>query len=187
MDVKQLLSFLHAVEPLKYNTRHSWTSSGRQESVAEHSWRLALMAYLVKDEFPQADIDKVILMCLVHDLGEAVTGDIPAFYKEEQHRSVERKAVHALLDPLPSPFREELSQLFQEMEAQQTVEAKLYKALDKMECLIQHNEADIKTWLDLEYSENLVYGAQETAFSPYTQALRKEINQNSLDKAAAKQ
>ena len=79
MEIRAFLDFLSIAEKMKCNTRHSYTSSGRHESVAEHSWRLALMAYLVKDEFPDADIDKVIRMCLFHDMGEAVTGDIPAF------------------------------------------------------------------------------------------------------------
>lgn len=70
MYIKQLIKFMSIAEKLKNNTRHSWTSDGRQESVAEHSWRLSLMAYLVKDEYPDADINKVILMCICHDLGK---------------------------------------------------------------------------------------------------------------------
>ena len=79
MDSRAFLDFLKVAEKLKCNTRHSYTSSGRCESVAEHSWRLAVMAYFVRDEFPEADIDKVIQMCIFHDMGEAITGDIPAF------------------------------------------------------------------------------------------------------------
>lgn len=79
MDVRQLLNALHVAERLKDTTRHCDTSGGRRESVAEHSWRLALMAYLMRDEFPEADMDKVVQMCLIHDLGEAFTGDIPSF------------------------------------------------------------------------------------------------------------
>ena len=79
MDPRRLIEIMSVAEKLKNNTRHSWTSSNRQESVAEHSWRLSLMAYFVKDEFPEADISKVILMCIFHDLGEAITGDIPSF------------------------------------------------------------------------------------------------------------
>ena len=81
MEARTVLDFLDIAEKLKCNTRHSWTSSGRHESVAEHTCRLCMFAWLVKDEFPDCDIDKVIKMCLFHDLGEAVTGDIPAFVK----------------------------------------------------------------------------------------------------------
>ena len=81
MEAKKLLEILSVAEQLKCRTRHCDTSSGRRESVAEHSWRVALMAMLMEDEFPELDIDKVIRMCLIHDLGEAFTGDIPVFDK----------------------------------------------------------------------------------------------------------
>ena len=77
MDVRSFLNALHIAERLKDTTRHSYTSKGRHESVAEHSWRIALMAFFLRDEFPEADMDKVMRMCLIHDLGEAFTGDIP--------------------------------------------------------------------------------------------------------------
>ena len=144
------------------NTRHSWTSTHRQESVAEHSWRLSMMAYFVQDEFPEADIQKVILMCIFHDLGEAITGDIPAFLKTSKD------------------YQKKLTNLFQEMNDLVTLESKIYKALDKMEAIIQHNEADISTWLPLEYELNLSYGSDEVKFSPYMENLKKEINNDSL-------
>ena len=109
MEIRALLDFLCIAEKLKCNTRHSYTSSGRHESVAEHSWRLALMAYLVKDEFPGTDIDKVIRMCLFHDMGEAVTGDIPAFEKTNQDEAVEDRAVSRLLEQLQEPYHKEVS------------------------------------------------------------------------------
>ena len=52
MEIRRLLDFLKTAEQLKCNTRHSYTSSGRLESVAEHSWRLALMAMLVLSIIP---------------------------------------------------------------------------------------------------------------------------------------
>ena len=97
MEIREFLDFLAVAEKLKCNTRHSWTSSGRHESVAEHSWRLALMAYLLKDEFPEVDISRVIVMGLLHDLGEAVTGDIPAFEKTKKDEAVELDAIGTLL------------------------------------------------------------------------------------------
>lgn len=182
MDIRTYLHFLSAAEKLKCNTRHSYTSSGRRESVAEHSWRLALMAYLVKDEFADVDIDKVILMCLFHDMGEAVTGDIPAFEKTDEHRRVEGRAVDGLLEELPVPCREEVKGLFAEMEALESREAKLYKALDKLEALIQHNEADISTWIPLEYDLQMTYGERECSFDEYIHALREQVREDSRQK-----
>lgn len=186
MDVRSFITFMGAMERLKDNTRHSWTSGGRRESVAEHSWRLALMAYLMKDEYPDLDMDKVIRMCLIHDMGEAVTGDIPTFEKTEDHRTAERMALNNLLDTLPEPWPCELKTLFDEMEALETPEAKLYKSLDRMEAILAHNEAHISTWIPLEYDLNLVYGVKEAAFSPYTKALRQamvEDTQKKIDDA----
>lgn len=182
MEHTQLIHFLNVIEKLKCNTRHSWTSSGRQESVAEHSWRLAVMAMLCADEFPNADIDKVVKMCLIHDFGEAITGDIPAFHKTAAHEAEEDQAIHTLLSMLPDPAKNELTVLFDEMHAMATEEAKLYKALDNMETLISHNEADISTWIPLEYTENLTYGEKNTKWSPWLKQLKETINQESIQK-----
>lgn len=86
MESKNLLEVLHVAERLKDATRHCYTSKGRHESVAEHSWRAALMAYFLRDEFPEADMGKVMLMCILHDLGESFTGDIPPLTKHKQMR-----------------------------------------------------------------------------------------------------
>ncbi len=182
MEDRTLLDFLARAEKLKCNTRHSWTSSDRHESVAEHSWRLVLMAYLMKDEFPDTDIAKVMLMCAVHDLGEAVTGDIPAFEKTKADEQVEEKAVAGLFDALPEPYHAELTQLFAEMEERKTPEAKLYKALDKLEALIQHNEAKLSTWLPLEYDLQMTYGGKECSFCTYMEHLRETVREDSRGK-----
>ena len=158
MNHRSYIDFLNLIEKLKCNTRHSFTSSGRQESVAEHSFRLAVMAMLCADEYPTVDINKVIKMCLIHDFGEAITGDIPAFLKTDEDEKNEENAIKELLSNLPSTQKNELLTLFDEMKDMKTDEAKLYKSLDNIEALISHNEADISTWLPREYEENLTYG-----------------------------
>ena len=175
MDARALIAFLRVMERLKDAPRHCWTTGGRRESVAEHSWRVALMAMLVADEFPEADIDRVIRMCLVHDIGEAITGDIPTFVKTDADRAVEGREVEALIGGLPEPWPGTLGALFAEMEAQQTLEAKLCKALDRMEAIQSHNESDPATWLPLEYELNLTYGEANAAFHPYLKSLRAEM------------
>ena len=175
MQIQGLIEFMGVIEKLKCNTRHSWTSSGRRESVAEHSWRLAVLAMLCADEYPDLDMDKVIRMCLVHDLGEALTGDVPSFEKTEQNEMTEAEAWSTLLSLLPEPYASEFGALYAEMEAKQTPEAQLYKALDNMEAVLSHNEASLDTWIPLEYTLNLTYGEENAAFSPYTQALRAAL------------
>lgn len=182
MDTKLFLEILKTTEKLKCNTRHSWTSSGRRESVAEHSWQLALMALLVQDEFPNADINKVIHMCLIHDLGEAITGDIPAFEKTNEHEEIEKKSLMEWISSFPEPYRQRFIELYEEMEALQTEEAKIYKALDKMEAVIQHNRADIFTWIPLEYELQFTYGKEQVEFSDYLKNLKKEIDHQTRDK-----
>ena len=182
MEPRAYIDFLNQIEKLKCNTRHSWTSSGRRESVAEHSWRLAVMAMLCADEYPSLDIGRVVSMCLLHDLGEAVTGDIPAFWKTEENERDERAAIGQLLSCLPSGIRQEWSALFDEMEARQTPEARLYKSLDNLETLISHNEAALSTWLPREHSENLTYGDENCAWSDWTVRLKEEIRSDSLKK-----
>ena len=182
MEPKVLLSILHQAEKLKCVTRHCDTSSGRRESVAEHSWRLALMAMLVGDAFPHLQMDKVIRMCLIHDLGEAFTGDIPTFEKTADDERIEDQLLDQWVSSLPEPLRGDMQALYAEMNARQTQEAKIYKALDSLEAVIQHNESDISTWIPHEYDLNLTYGADKAAFSPYLTALRSEIKADTIRK-----
>lgn len=184
MESRSLLRALGVAERLKDETRHCYTSKGRHESVAEHSWRLALMAYFVSDEFAELDMDKVIKMCLIHDLGESFIGDIPTFEKCEQDEALEEQLLLQWVQSLPEPFCSEMRALYQEMAARETQEAKLYKALDNLEAVIQHNESDISTWQPNEYSLNLTYADDKVAFSPYLTALREQIRQDTKDKIA---
>ena len=184
MQPSELISFLGIIEKLKCNTRHSWTSSGRHESVAEHSWRLAVIAMLLKDEFPDIDNEKVIKMCLIHDFGEAITGDIPSFNKKTSDEKHEDNEVDKLIDTLPETQRIEISALFSEMREMKTTEAKLVKALDKLEAVISHNDADLSTRIPLEYELNLIYGEDECKDFDYLVKLRKILKDISLNKIA---
>ena len=182
MEPRRLIEVMALAEQMKNQTRHSWTSGGRHESVAEHSWRLGVLAYFVKDEFPEADMERVMLMCLFHDIGEAFTGDVPAFEKDERHEKEEERQVRKWIGELPEPYGAELGELFEEMKAKRTLEAKIYKALDRLEALIQHNEADISTWLPLEYDLQLTYGEKDVSFSSYLKELRRQVNLDSIEK-----
>lgn len=124
MDWQKFLDFLALAEKLKCRTRHCTNSQGDPETVAEHSWRAALMAQLLAPEFPGVDTGKVIRMCLIHDLGEAVTGDIPTFRKTQADEAVEDRAVQDILTLLPKETREECSALFDEMAHLETPEAR---------------------------------------------------------------
>ncbi len=182
MEAQELLKALRVAERLKDATRHCYTSGGRQESVAEHSWRMSLMAYLIKDKFPEANMDKVIQMCLIHDLGEAFTGDIPTFIKTQDDRNNEETLLYSWVRTLPAPYDKEMLLLYQEMAEQKTIEAKLYKAIDSLEALTQHNESDISTWSENEYDLNLFYADDRVNFSLFLKELRQLIREETVEK-----
>ncbi|MBS5111456.1 MAG: HD domain-containing protein [Coprobacillus cateniformis] len=182
METRKLLDILDIGERLKDATRHCYTSQGRRESVAEHSWRCALMAYFLKDEFPQVDMNKVITMCIIHDLGEVFTGDIPTFDKTQEDEKKEEDLLNDWLKSLPKKYSLDMIALFDEMTKRETIEAKLFKAIDSLEALIQHNESDLKTWSENEYELNKVYADDKVAFSKYLTELREEVRKDTIEK-----
>ena len=144
-----------------------------------------MFAWLVEDAFPECDSDRVMKMCLLHDMGEAVTGDVPAFEKKEEDRMTEKDAIYQIAEVLPDKKRKEFLMLLEELEASETMEAKIVHALDKMEAIIQHNEASIDTWVPLEYDLQLTYGQEQAKAHPYLERLRELIRQDTLDKIDA--
>ena len=176
MTPKEYLDILHTAERLKDTMRHSATSGGRVESVGEHSWRVSLMAFLLKDVFPDADIDKVIRMCLIHDLGECFTGDIPVFAKTDADTKKEDQMLREWVGTFPGQTADEMNALYDEMDALETTEAKI------LEALIQHNEAPISTWEDHEYSLQQTYAWPNVEFSKWLKELREEVLKDTLDK-----
>lgn len=182
MEAEKLLEAMAVAGRLKDAVRHCETSGGRRESVAEHCWRMTLMAYFVSDEFPEADTLKLLKMCLIHDLGEAFTGDIPVFEKTGEDEKREQRLLAGWTKGLPEPFRSEMAGLYEEMRRRESLEAKICKALDCLEALIQHNESDIGTWLPLEYDLQMTYGNDKTAFSEYMAKLRELVREDSREK-----
>jgi putative hydrolase of HD superfamily len=76
-DIKGALDFLRSAEKLKDVLRSGYTSGGRPESTPEHTWRLCLMVIVFANALGDIDIAKLLKICIVHDLGEALSGDIP--------------------------------------------------------------------------------------------------------------
>ena len=179
MTSEELLNILKIAARLKTNTRHCYTDKDRKESVADHSWRISLMAMLLDgiEEYKDFDMNKVIRMCLIHDLGEAFTGDIPTFLKSDEDTKIEDDLFDRWVEGFPSPQREEWQGLLAEMGALETREARLYKALDKMEAIIAHNESDIATWLPSNTTFSTPTGPKNIQFSPYLKELRKAVDQ----------
>jgi len=176
-ELAGVLDFLRAAEGLKTAVRSGYTSTGEPESVAEHTWRLCLMALVLAPSFPGVDFARLVRICVVHDLGEAVGGDVPA--PEQARRAAagetgkadaERRDLVALLAPLPAALRDEIAGLWDEYEAATTPEARLAKALDKLETILQHTQG--RNPPDFDYGFNLTYGRQYTAGHPVLEAAR---------------
>ncbi|SCX84925.1 putative hydrolases of HD superfamily [Butyrivibrio hungatei] len=182
MNPRDYLEILHVAERLKDTPRHCTTTKQRTESVAEHSWRISLMAFLLRHEFPDIDINRVVDMCLIHDLGECFTGDIPTFIKSDADREVEDSLLIQWVRSLPEKLSGDFADLYKEMDAQETKEAKLYKALDKLEALIQHNESPLDTWSENEFELNKTYAFDTVAFSSWLTELREAVLEDTMRK-----
>jgi putative hydrolase of HD superfamily len=155
-DLSSILDFLRAAESLKTATRSGWTTAGDRESVAEHTWRLCLMAMVLHPEFPDIDFAKLVKICIVHDLGEAIGGDIPAPEQAKRGASKsgdERRDLITLLAPLPLAQQAEILALWDEYETAASPEARLAKGLDKLETILQHTQG--KNPPDFDYRFNL--------------------------------
>lgn len=188
-DLDGILAFLRAAEALKRTGRSAHTSAGEQESVAEHSWRLCLMALVLGPSIAGINIERLIKICLVHDLGEAIGGDIPA--PEQARRRThdptasktadERHALLQLTATLPEPRGAEIVFLWDEYEQAVTPEARLAKALDKLETILQHTQGQNPAGFD--YRFNLGYGREYTSDQPLLVALRKILDEETERRA----
>jgi putative hydrolase of HD superfamily len=190
-DLAGTLEFLRTTERLKTTYRSGFTSDGRHESVAEHTWRICMMAMVLSPHFPDVDVARLMKICVVHDLGEVIGGDVPA---PEQARRLaanpsaakaadERRDLLTLLAPLPSAQRDDIVSLWDEYEAASTPEARLAKALDKLETIMQHTQGDNPP--DFDYRFNLGYGRRYTADHPVIVALRATLDADTERRASA--
>lgn len=182
MNSKEVINFIKEMEKMKCNTRHCWTSTGRHESVAEHSWRLAIFALVISFHIPEVNFLKLIVMCLIHDLGEAITGDIPTFEKTEEDKAKEKQAVEILLQMLDGEVKQCFTEILGELEDNKSKEAKICHALDRLEGIIQHNESNIDTWLPIEYELQLTYGVEESKCSSFLLECRNMLKEETLTK-----
>ena len=174
-EIEGTLAFLAMAEKLKDTLRTGHTTAGRSESTAEHSWRLCLMA-LVLGERLGVDTGRLLGICLVHDLAEALTGDIPATAARADNgkAAAERAALATLTAPLPDATRGAISALWEDYETGATREGRIAKGLDKLETILQHAQGLNPPGFDLAY--NLDYGRAATDADPLLAALRARLD-----------
>jgi putative hydrolase of HD superfamily len=182
-ELDGILAFLRAAERLKTVTRSGWTSTGEAESVAEHTWRLCLMAMVLYGRAEDIDLARLLKMCLIHDLGEAIGGDVPAPLQVtgSPKAGQERADLLSLVEPLPAAVQREILELWDEYEAASSPEAKLAKGLDKLETILQHTQG--RNPDDFDYTFNLDYGQRYTAADPVLAALRSRLDEVTAQRA----
>lgn len=184
-----ILKFLHAAEKLKCELRHSWTSSGRRESVADHSWRVALMALALSSRL-RLDTEKCLKMALLHDIGEIYSGDSHALKASEASEAAERAGVQKLLEKISDRrLRKEIGGILEEFENLGSREARFVRLLDKLEVLIQHNEAPFRTWNGIEKKHEYGMAGKHAEKFGFLQQLARLIDRETgtkLRKAGAK-
>jgi putative hydrolases of HD superfamily len=183
--LKNIITFVQELELIKDTLRTAYTSKQRRESTAEHSFRLAMLAITLEDEFPDYNIEKVLKLCLIHDLGEIYAGDIPAIVTVDKDVKLEteRVAIKKLDSMLPHKNSVKLTALWEEYNACETNEAKLVKALDKIETIIQHNQGANPPNFDYEF--NLEYGKEYCNFNETIIALRELVDLSTNEKCSS--
>jgi putative hydrolase of HD superfamily len=183
-ELTGILEFLRRAEALKSTVRSAWTAAGTPETTAAHTWRLCLMAMVLANSFPDVDHARLIRMLLVHDLAEAVSGDVPAPAQvgAPSKSDGERRDLQALVASLPAGVRDEILQLWEEYEAAITREAQVAKALDKLETILQHTQGANPA--DFDYAFNLTYGVSHTARVSELQSMRDVLGAATRARAA---
>ena len=183
-DLQGCLTFLREAERLKSVLRSAHTSTGRQESTAEHSWRLCLMAMVFESEWATLDTAKLLKLCVLHDLGEALHGDVPAVLQDQtpNKSAVERADLQTLMQTLPQPLFDSFMALWEEYENASSPEARIVKGLDKLETILQHNQGVNPPGFD--YAFNLDYGSKYMGAHPLLQQIRAQVDADTRERQA---
>ena len=182
--MSNIYSFIHAAEKLKNELRHSYTSEKRRESVAEHSWRLCLMTEVLSSGIHGLFRDKCLKMALIHDLPEIIAGDSYQLdlIKRAGKYEREKEAISRLAHLLPEDTGKEFIDLWVEFEQGETPEARFVRLLDRLEVLIQHNEAGIPTWVQEEKDIHYGMAAMHAARWGYLAEFAAEIDEETKEK-----
>ncbi len=189
--LEKQLAFALEIDKVKNIFRQTHLSGhGRNENDAEHSWHMAVMAYLLREySNEKVDIGKVMLMCLIHDIVEIDAGDTYAYDTEglQTQKARENAAKERIFSILPQEQKEEMIALFDEFEAFETAEAKFARAMDNLQPLLLNNSNDGDDWRDHQVTLEQVYQRQsktrlgsEKLFEVTDQLLKENVKKGSL-------
>ena len=162
--IEKQLAFALEIDKVKNVLRQTHLSGhGRRENDSEHSWHMALMAYLLREYAnEQVDISKVMLMCLIHDIVEIDAGDTYAYDTEnlKTQKQREDQAKERIFSMLPDEQKTEFIALFDEFEAYETAESKFAHAMDNLQPLILNNSNNGADWREQGVCAEQVYARQ---------------------------
>lgn len=162
--IEKQLAFSLEIDKVKNIFRQTHLSgNGRNKNDAEHSWHMAIMAYLLR-EYSNEDIDiaKVMLMCLIHDIVEIDAGDTYAYDAEalQSQKAREDAAKQRIFAILPEEQAQELIALFDEFEEYETAESKFAHAMDNIQPLILNNSNNGGDWREHDVTVEQIYKRQ---------------------------
>jgi len=162
--IEKQLAFALEIDKVKNVFRQtSLSGKVRKENDAEHSWHMAVMAYLLREYAnEEVDILKVIMMCLIHDVVEIDAGDTYCYDEEGLKTQKEREeaAKIRIFSLLPEEQAKEMMALFDEFEAYETPESKFAHAMDNLQPLILNNSNNGSDWKQHGVNSTQVYGRQ---------------------------
>lgn len=168
--MKNIANFLFEVGMLKKTPRTGYQFLGSgSESVADHSFRMTIIGYILAGATPGADRDKTILMCLFHDLHEARTGDMN--YVNKRYNTVdEKKAVSHMTEKLS--FGAEIASLTEEFNECATIEAKIARDADQIDLILElKREKDLGN----RYADEWLFYAKKRLITEKALAMVQEI------------
>ena len=181
----RIIAFLNTAGKLKSTFRFSEVQNmpkGLKDSSAAHSWRLALMVSVLIDELNlNVNKERALELAIAHDIAESVTGDIDATLifngkvsREEKHKQ-EKEAIEGIKKSLPPKAGSKILNLWHEYEQGSTKEAKLVKALDKLETLVHLADAGYQSWDEPQFM--VKYADEAVRNFPELKELLKTIKQ----------
>jgi len=163
-EIQQTLNFIVEIEKLKDVYRKTRpVGLDRYENSAEHSWHVCLSALMLKDHAnEEIDIDRVIKMLLIHDLGEIDAGDTIIYESEAQAVKDEEEAgIRRILEILPANKSEEYIALWLEFEAGETSDSKYAKAIDRVPPILHNLHGDGHSWKKYSISKEKVFSVNK--------------------------
>ncbi|MDB9857327.1 HD domain-containing protein [Amylibacter sp.] len=174
-EARERVAFLERAEALKDTFRSGFTAEGRREDTASHTWRLCLWVLVFEDQLTGLDMAKLLKMAVLHDLGEAVSGDIPATEQVGDKSGEERADFVELMGGLDGDLSAGFLALLDEYDGATSDEAKVIKGLDKLETILQHTQG--KNPSDFDYGFNLEYGQKWMDGHPVLGVLRGLVDE----------